>query len=214
MKKKPKFAVEKMLTRLMFPLVFFAVLGIFVYAYLLELVVPSENEQVAPFQSTMTDKPVDALVPLEERTPPLEKPHRTASQLQEWLTAVVSESLTFEGRDYDKVLRAVRPYFTQKGYDEYTGYLESIQLNDNLTRSNYRAGIFFDQNPYVGKGFAFEGAYRWQARMPISLSFSSRSDDVIVNRKLLIDVQIGRHKVEQDTSVVLIEGWKVSSRRD
>ena len=130
------------------------------------------------------------------------------------MTAIISETLTFEGRDYDQVLSAVRPYFTEKGYDEYVSYLESIQLKDNLTRSNYRAGIFFDQNPYVGKGFAFEGAYRWQARMPITLSFSSRSDDTIVNRKLLIDVQIGRHKVEQDMSIVLIESWKVSSRRD
>lgn len=214
MKKKPKFAVEKMLTRIMFPLVFFAVIGIFFYAYVLELEVPPEDEQVAPFQATMNDKPADTLVPLEEKTPPLEQPHRTASQMKEWLTAVISETLTFEGRDYDQVLKAVRPYFTQKGYEEYTAYLESIQLKDNLIRSNYRAGIFFDQNPFMGKGFAFEGAYRWQAKMPITLSFSSRSDDAIVNRKLLIDVQIGRHKVEEDTSVVLIESWKVSSRRD
>jgi len=212
--KRPKFTVEKTLTRLLFPLVFFAVIGIFAYAYILELEIPPADEQVAPFQATMNNKPVNTLVPLEEKTPPLEKPHRTANQIQDWLTAIISETLTFEGRDYDQVLSAVRPYFTEKGYDEYVSYLESIQLKDNLTRSNYRAGIFFDQNPYVGKGFAFEGAYRWQARMPITLSFSSRSDDTIVNRKLLIDVQIGRHKVEQDMSIVLIESWKVSSRRD
>ncbi|NCO04492.1 MAG: hypothetical protein GW903_09950 [Alphaproteobacteria bacterium] len=214
MQKRPKFTVEKTLTRLLFPLVFFAVIGIFAYAYILELEIPPADEQVAPFQATMNNKPVNTLVPLEEKTPPLEKPHRTANQIQDWLTAIISETLTFEGRDYDQVLSAVRPYFTEKGYDEYVSYLESIQLKDNLTRSNYRAGIFFDQNPYVGKGFAFEGAYRWQARMPITLSFSSRSDDTIVNRKLLIDVQIGRHKVEQDMSIVLIESWKVSSRRD
>ena len=214
MQKRPKFTVEKTLTRLLFPLVFFAVIGIFAYAYILELEIPPADEQVAPFQATMNNKPVNTLVPLEEKTPPLEKPHRTANQIQDWLTAIISETLTFEGRDYDQVLSAVRPYFTEKGYDEYVSYLESIQLKDNLTRSNYRAGIFFDQNPYVGKGFAFEVAYRWQARMPITLSFSSRSDDTIVNRKLLIDVQIGRHKVEQDMSIVLIESWKVSSRRD
>lgn len=214
MQKRPKFTVEKTLTRLLFPLVFFAVIGIFAYAYILELEIPPADEQVAPFQATMNNKPVNTLVPLEEKTPPLEKPHRTANQIQDWLTAIISETLTFEGRDYDQVLSAVRPYFTEKGYDEYVSYLESIQLRDNLTRSNYRAGIFFDQNPYVGKGFVFEGAYRWQARMPITLSFSSRSDDTIVNRKILIDVQIGRHKIEQDMSIVLIESWKVSSRRD
>ena len=114
---------------------------------------PPLDEKVAPFKDTMTSAQTQqGAISAAENCAASRKTTRTGSQIQEWLSTVVSEVMTFEGRDYDRVLSNVRPYFTNKGFAEYQDYFESIQLKENLVRSNYRAGIFFDQAPYVGKG--------------------------------------------------------------
>lgn len=209
-----KFWYEKMTTRFLFPLIFISLFAIFGYAQYLESLLPPIEEKVAPFPISEVVKDDDLFDTPEAIEQPLNMPHRTASQIQEWISTAASEALTFEGQDYDQVLENVRDYFTAAGFNQYKTYLESIQLRENLIRSNYRAGIFFDQAPYIGKGSAFEGVYRWQARMPLTLSFSSRNDGNIVNRNLLVDVQITRAERDGDKNLILIEGWDVKSRRE
>jgi len=208
-----QFGLEKLIKLFIVPIAVLGFIGVGYYAYQLEMALPPADEKVTPFQHSVMPDKVGGVVSLDDVITPLEKPHRTNNQIQEFLSMVISEALTFEGRDYDQVLRNVRPYFTKSGFDQYTAYLDSIKMKDTLIKSNYRAGIFFDQNPYVGKGQAFQGAYRWQANMPIVLSFSAKASDQIVNRKLNVGLQLRRIKSAGDPNEMRIESWQAKARR-
>ena len=206
------FAIEKFLSRFLFLFSFIGFLGVFVYAYYTEVSNSPFDTDVAPFEDNVGAVSDSEILQMGKKTP-LSKPHVNTKEIQNWLNTSVSESLTFEGRDYQKVITKARSYFTAAGFVQYKTYLEEAKIIETLQSGSYRIGLFFDQNPYVSRGFNYEGVYRWQAQMPLSLSFKSLTTRKISNREINLSLQIKRVEDDNIESGVQIDSWTVSASR-
>lgn len=207
-----KFAIEKFLSRFLLLFAFIGFLGVFVYAYYTEMSNKPLDTDIAPFDSNIGSITDDKILQLGDNTP-LSKPHVNSKEIQNWLNTSVSEALTFEGSDYRQVIKRVRPYFTDLGFQQYEDYLNSSGIIKTIESGSYRIGLFFDQNPYVSKGFNYQGVYRWQAQMLFSLSFKSLRTGKSVNRDLNLSLQIKRVSNENAKGGVQIDSWQIKPAR-
>jgi hypothetical protein len=207
-----QFALEKYLISVGLIIAFIAFLGVFVYAYYTEVSNPPLDTKTEAFQGFSKEVESTSIIQF-DKDMPLSKAHVNSKEIQNWLNTSVSEALTFEGRDYLEVIKKVRLYFTPSGYKQYKDYLESADVIKTLESGSYRIGLFFDQNPYVGHGFNYENVYRWQAQMPLSLSFQSTKTGQFINRDINLSLQIRRVNNEEVPNGVQIESWQVRPRR-
>lgn len=207
-----QFALEKYLISVGLIIAFVAFLGVFVYAYYTEVSNPPLDVKIESFQGFSKEVASNSIIHF-DKDAPLSKAHVNSKEIQNWLNTSVSEALTFEGRDYLEVINKVRLYFTPFGYEQYKAYLEAASVIKTLESGSYRIGLFFDQSPYVSNGKSYDDAYRWQAQMPMSLSFQSITTGQIINHDITLNLQIRRVNNDKVPSGVQIESWKVTPRR-
>lgn len=213
-----KFWYEKFLMRFSFVFAFVAFLGVFVYAYLTEITVKLPGD-VAPFTETLIGARTKIILP-EQRSLPLEKAHRTNKELQNWLSMVISESLSFDKQSYSGVAKNIRPYYTNSGFRQYLDYLKSADIINNIKSNNYQMSVYVEDPPLLQNSLAIEGIYRWLYQIPVTISFLPRNvgnltygNKDMVNRKLTLNVQIRRIKLPDDPNALEIESWTVTGRR-
>lgn len=213
-----KFWYEKFLMQFSFVFAFIAFLGVFVYAYLTEITIQSPGE-IAPFTETLIGAKTNITLP-EQRSLPLEKPHRGNKELQNWLSMVISESLSFDKQDYPSVSKQIRPYYTNSGFRQYLSYLNSAGIIDSIKTNNYKMSVYVENPPLLQNSLAIEGVYRWLYQLPVTISFLPRGagnlaygNKNMVNRRLTLNVQIRRVKLPTDPNAIEIESWTVTGRR-
>lgn len=213
-----KFWYEKFLMRFSFAFAFLAFLGVFVYAYLTEITIKLPGK-TAPFTETLNDSRTNIILP-EQRSLPLEKPHRTNKELQMWLNMVVSEALSFDKENFTSVTKNTRSYFTSSGFRQYLDYLKSAGIINSIKTNNYQMSVYVEEAPLLQNSVAIEGVYRWLYQMPVTLSFLTRGtsnltygNKEMVNRQLTLNVQVRRVKRADDPNAIEIESWAVTGRR-
>lgn len=206
------FTIEKFLSRFLLLFAFAGFLGVFAYAYHTEVSNPPINPNTTKFEGNIGAVEDNSILQMGQKTP-LSKPHVNTKEIQNWLNTSVSEALTFEGRDYQKVMAKARRYFTPAGFEQYKAYLTEAKILETLQSGSYRIGLFFDQSPYVSRGVNYEGVYRWQAQMPLSLSIRSLTTRKISNREINLSLQIKRVDSKDIESGVQIDSWVVKAPR-
>lgn len=206
------FTIEKFLSRFLLLFAFAGFIGVFVYAYYTEKANPPLNVNNTSFEGSIGAVEDSKILQMGQKAP-LSKPHVNTKEIQNWLNTSVSEALTFEGRDYQTVISKARRYFTPAGFEQYKTYLAEAKIIDTLQSGSYRIGLFFDQSPYVSRGFNHEGVYRWQAQMPLSLSFKSLATRKVSNREINLSLQIKRVDNQNVESGVQIDSWLVKAPR-
>lgn len=211
------FWYEKFLFRFSFIFAFFAFIGVFVYAYFTEIKVdiPKNN---APFSETLVNDGTDTIIP-DQRSLPLEKAHRTNKELQNWISQVISESLSFDRENSNQIFKDIEKYYTVSGQNQYQEYLKSAGILNSIQTNNYRMSVFVEEQPLLLNGTQMKGIYRWLYQLPVTISFLPRNSRSfvgqkdIVNRKINLRVQIRRVKLPDNPNAVQIESWTVTGRR-
>lgn len=213
-----KFWYEKLLMRVSFAFAFFAFLGVFVYAYFTEITLENPGD-TAPFVGNLTNQ-VSQKSLAESQSLPLDTAHRTDSELKEWITTAISESMFFDSTNYSTIKQQVSPYFTASGMKQYDDYLRSSGILNNIQQNNYRMSIFIEDKPLLMNSLEMEGVYRWLYRLPLTISFVPRntvtlqeSRNNIVNRKMNLQIQLRRVRLQGNPDAVQIESWNMSARR-
>lgn len=206
------FWYQKFVYRFAFLVGLLGFVGVIGYAFLTDAMNPPRESDVAPFEETIQPVASNQLFATGSDAP-LSKPHVNSKEIQNWLNTSVSEALTFKGRDLNRVLKQVRPYFTVNGFEQYKEYLQTAAIDKTIESGQYKIGIFFDQNPYVGRGFEYEDVYRWQATMPVSLSIKSLRTGQISNRKVDLNLQVKRVVKSASENGIKIDVWQVKASR-
>ena len=213
-----KFWYEKFLFRFSFVFAFCAFLGVFVYAYFTEVTMRLPGSS-APFSETLIHAGANTIIP-DQRSLPLEKPHRTNKELQNWVSQAVSESLSFDKENFSQISNNVRQYYTNSGFKQYQGYLNSAGIIDSIRKNNYRMSVFVEEQPLMVNGVAMEDVYRWLYQLPVTVSFLPRNTNTLVgrgsnllNRSFNLRLQIRRVKLPEDPNAIQIESWTVTGRR-
>lgn len=150
----------------------------------------------------------------------INQPHMNAVQVAEWGGNVVSSALSLRADGWNETLKALRPNFSDYGWQEYTDYLNKIGILSTLQSSQTRMQTITDGVPQVTKEGVVEGKYSWLVQVPVTASFydlkvqqySDVAPSSIHNQKLLIQAQITRtDKKNAATEGVEITRWIVSS---
>ena len=210
-----KFWYKNLLMPLFFALAFVAFLGVFVYAALTDRMTQIPEDNQAPFIETRLDQNGNRI----DNVVALNVPHKTDKELQRWITAAISEALTFGMNDFSQVQAAIRPRFSSRGYEKYAEYLKDSNVLRSLKQNNYRIGIFVESNPIQISAQEIQGFYNWFYEVPVTLSFMPESmpggytNNDYSNRKLKIRVQLRRERIGDDPYAMLIEHWDVQSRQ-
>ena len=193
-------------------------IGVLFYAYVSEITFDPPGAR-APFIETVGTGAATNAVGDEARaasTLPLEKRHLTDKEVSDFLTTVISESLTIPPGQTDSVMAQVRGYYTDEGYRDFKAYLDRTGLLPQIVGGQYALGVVVDSMPVQANSGAVDGIYRWLYQVPITLNLRQGRAAIgdATTQPARVQVQVRRIENEADPFAIAIEDWGVKARRD
>ncbi len=147
-------------------------------------------------------------------TIPLDLPHRSPEQIQDWIVKNISSHLNFtSGKTFQNDLQKLRPFFTNHSWKQYNDFLTSTNIKKIMTDGRYSIRSFMDEPPtFVNKGPA-DGAYRWLYETSLMLSYiepgygyqAGQKDPI--SQHIALKVQLGRYNNTGNEYGILIDHW-------
>lgn len=167
---------------------------------------PNAPKQVAPKYA------------MPENNTPLDQPHRDNQEISDWLTNVLSQTLTFDAGAYEVSLKEDEQYFTPAGLEQYKKFLNDNNVVKVLESNKFDVRSFVQDLPLLLNEGAVNGSYRWLYEVPVMVSYMDRGAKDYknlepVNQQLVLTVQIGRVAGEKEGMAVRIERWDGKAQR-
>ncbi len=176
-----------------------------------------EETLVAPF--AYEPPPVAEGQKSEESILPLDVAHRGTREIGGWLMHTLSESMTFEGENYQEKMAKTELYFDDVGRREYLTFLQESGIGEVLQTQKYNVRSFVRQAPLLLNEGAVEGRYRWLYEATLMASYMDREMKNYgkkaspVNQMINITIQVGRSKDARGEQEVFIERWTGKMRK-
>lgn len=104
---------------------------------------------------------------------PLDQPNLPENVLLNWVNEVMTETFTFNFKNYQRVLDSVRPYYTSEGYAELTKYLADQNILPDLQAQKWVYSTFALSAPQVQQEGVVSDRYVWDVLIPIRTQLSS-----------------------------------------
>lgn len=155
-----------------------------------------------------------------ENTLKINQPHRSPEEIADWGGGIVAQALSFAPEGMENTRKKLAADFSAYGMKEYETYLTDTQLLNTLTKNKLRIQTISDGGPQVLREGVVSGTYHWLVQVPVMASFynrdlksiNSKNIEVGQNRKMTIQIQIGRTaKKGANPLGVEIERWIVVS---
>jgi hypothetical protein len=173
---------------------------------------------VAPFaDNTATPvKPGERnIMRLSTNTAPLDQPHRSSSDLGEWLSQAMSETLSFNADNYKDNMKVLSKGMNADAMAQYDAWVNSSGIMAVLQNNGMQLNGSVEEKPFLVNEGAVAGRYRWLFEVPVLISFIPRGSTGLdkqpsaSDRKLLLTIQVGRVAESQLPDHVMIESWTV-----
>lgn len=134
----------------------------------------------------------------------LTSPHRSATELGNWVSESVANALQFTPGNSVAKLNAIKPDFSEQGYAAYAAFLNSLNLTFALQNQSLTMTSIVTAMPVlIGQG-ASAGRYAWMFEMPVVITIGGKQP---VSKEATLRVQIGRSAAATNANGVLIENW-------
>lgn len=152
------------------------------------------------------------LKPKSEGIDSLDKSHRVSDEIGQWLTDVISESLTFKGAAAQVDLDQTALHFDAFGRQQYTEFLQTNNIMKALESGRYRVSSYVDGVPLLLNQGAVDGRHRWLFRANAVISYLDRTAESYegvepINQRASLDIQIGRSSDAKGADGIWIERW-------
>ena len=102
---------------------------------------------------------------------PLSQPNMTMDEVIAWTKSAMEEAYSYDYVNYRAQLQSAQKYFTQYGW---TRYMDALTASDNLLAVSQRkmiANATVVEQPQLIKTGILDGAYAWQFKMPILITY-------------------------------------------
>lgn len=204
-----KFWYEKFIMMFIPLLVFASIFGVVIYAFYTTVAVPPAEK--APFVQEIREESskVDS-----KRRVTMEKPHLADNEIKNWISQVVSESLYFNKNNYGEVVKNIRPYFTDSGFQKFQDYLIASGIAENIRANEYDMSVYVEAPPLLLNSSVINDTFKWLYQMPVVISFfptggtkNAKETNQFINRTLTLRLQITRANIEGDPDAIQIEDW-------
>lgn len=133
---------------------------------------------------------------------PLDQAHIQTNILLSWIIEGMMNAHTFNFMNYTRLIQNAKEYFSEEGYRDYIGALNSIGLLDRLLREKLVLIGTPAEAPKILKEGVFANRYMWKIKVPMRFNyrnFSSNHED-LYNLILLVI----RVSTEQSPNGVII----------
>lgn len=149
-----------------------------------------------------------------EKTMPLNESNRSYTDLETWVTIVISEALSFDAVDYYSALAKMRKnFFTNDAYEEYQESLKKYNIAQYLTQNGMSTNVLIEETPALMNEGVVDGRYRWLYDVPVTISYRRKggsSSELPQNVRVRIRMQIGRVMDNDDPMALRVDTWSFS----
>jgi hypothetical protein len=213
-----KFLYERFIYRFAFLLAFGGFVLVLMYALKEEKAIDLPD-QVVPFEETLGAPLIGGLSDSQKAA--LDKPHRSVQEIQDWVSEMVADSVTFDDRNFPLVKARVKAFYTKTGFEQYQSYLETSGILTKLKDRSLVLKGFVEGPPQLLNEQNVNGAYRWLFRVPLVVSFipagannlkAANASKKISTSRLNVTLQVKRVNFRGNYDALQVESWKVGGR--
>lgn len=204
-----QFAYEKFIAFIIPLVVFVSIFGVIIYAFYTIISVP--NPEKAPFVQDIREEAAKSNSPHQVT---LERPHFSDNEMKNWISKAVSESLSFNKDNYSDIVKDIRPYFTDKGFEKFQDYLIISGIAESIRTHKYDMSVYIERPPLFLNSSVINNTYKWLYQMPVVVSFfptgqktDARDVSKFINRTVTLRLQLTRVRVGDDPEAIQIEDW-------
>ncbi len=212
-----KFFYERFVYRFAFLIAFGGFVMVLIYALKEEKAVDLPD-QVVPFEETLGAPLLGGVGPNQKAA--LDKPHRSVQEIQDWVSQMVADSVTFDDFSFPLVKARIKAFYTNTGFEQYESYLQSSGILEKLKDRTLILQGFVEGPPQLLNERNVDGSYRWLFRVPLVVSFipaganlkTSAVKRSISTSRLNVTMQVKRVNFRGNSDALQIESWKVGVR--
>ncbi|MGM0423239.1 MAG: DotI/IcmL family type IV secretion protein [Pseudomonadota bacterium] len=142
--------------------------------------------------------------------------HLSAGEIEDWVRSRTVESLSFHPFSYDSELNDLREYFTDKGWEDYTTYINWVKIPDMVNKKKYSLTSVLEQELNIVSQETIDDYVSWIIKMPVMLSFheayaesSGKSERPIASATINLTLTLKRVDKGADSNNIAIHGWHV-----
>lgn len=177
---------------------------------------PFGNEKVKVDASNKLMDIYDAEDAAEHTEGGLALAHRSAEQVGDWVTGIVTQAMTINPETYNDDVKKYTGWFLPYALQEYNAYLGTNQTVETLRSNSMRLTAFAESKPVLVQEGVLEGSYRWLFRVPVMLTYYDLATASLKGRKpmsqtqrVFVNVQVGRIASNKLAEGMAIERWSV-----
>jgi intracellular multiplication protein IcmL len=135
--------------------------------------------------------------------PPLSEPVVDGQTISNWVTDVVTRSLSLNFLHFRQTLSEVKPEFDPAGFESFLKSLDSGGHLKKIEQERLSLSCVIGGAPVITSSVVKRGVMTWTIELPLTLSYES-SSGVIANQKLLAEVLVQRTKTSLNPRGIVI----------
>ena len=174
--------------------------------------VEEDGVQYAPFAD-----PLDKTATPGQNALPLDQSNRSYLELENWVTIMVTNSLSFDAIQYYATLAQMRrEYFTTEAYNDYQETLQRFGIATYLSQSGYETSVLIEETPALLNEGVVNGVYKWLYDVPVTVSYNrpnAERSELPQNVRAKLRMQVSRVQDDDDPLALRVDQWEFTPRR-
>jgi intracellular multiplication protein IcmL len=139
---------------------------------------------------------------------PLDEPNLSTKSLLDWVEEAAITAYNFNFNNYEDVIKNMRVYFTEPGYDNFVSALTSKKIIDEVVSKRLVVFAVPSGNPVILKeGPTSEGIYAWQVQLPILVTYQSAASQK--KQRLVLTLIVSRRPTLESPKAIGIASFIV-----
>lgn len=122
---------------------------------------------------------------------PVSNPYVKPGDLNQWVARAVTESYMLDFQNFRTRLEENAKYFTPEGFKDYKNSLEKSGRMKMIQEGWFVGSAVPTDAPVIISEGAVNGRYMWRIRMPVTVSYSSKTHSV-PQQKLILTIVVVR----------------------
>ncbi|MGE3318816.1 MAG: DotI/IcmL family type IV secretion protein [Candidatus Berkiella sp.] len=164
------------------------------------------------YARTHKDSPVYYAITSDEkliRLRALRAPNMSTEALLEWVSEAATTVYTLNFNNYNQVIRNVRPFFTEPGYENFQSAIRAAGIINTIVKKRLVVSAVVTDTPVILKEGIINGFYAWQVQFPMLLTYQSASDQI--QSKIILTLLITRVPTTESVKGIGIASFIVTS---
>jgi len=128
---------------------------------------------------------------------PVSSPYVKPGDLNQWVARAVTESYMLDFQNFRTRLAENAKYFTPEGFEDYTNSLQKSGRMKMIQEGWFVGSAVPTDAPVIVSEGAVNGRYMWRLRMPVTVSYSSKTH-AVPPQKLMLTIVVVRVDTRQN----------------